>query len=101
LIDPNDVLEGTVVRVPKAYPAYFGAYAGIGRVRDYLNQFTNLFRGAQMACIATITGSLDARREGSGRWASCKAAPTRASLSITFEDDYHEECAGRQPIAAA
>jgi protoporphyrinogen oxidase len=35
-------MDGTVVRVPKAYPAYFGHYADIGRVRDYLDRFANL-----------------------------------------------------------
>ena len=29
LIDRKDVLDGTVVRVPKAYPAYFGEYREI------------------------------------------------------------------------
>jgi protoporphyrinogen oxidase len=43
LIAPEDVLDGTVVRVPKAYPAYFGAYGEIGRVRDWLDTFPNLF----------------------------------------------------------
>jgi protoporphyrinogen oxidase len=43
LIDLADVLDGTVVRVPKAYPAYFGAYGGIGRVRGWLDQLTNVF----------------------------------------------------------
>ena len=43
LIDLEDVLDGTVVRVPKAYPAYFGAYQGIGRVRAFLDEWSNLF----------------------------------------------------------
>jgi len=43
LIDRNEVLDGTVVRVPKAYPAYFGTYAEFGRVRAYLDQFSNLY----------------------------------------------------------
>ena len=43
MIDRKDVLDGTVVRVPKAYPAYFGEYREFGRVRDYLNQYCNLY----------------------------------------------------------
>jgi protoporphyrinogen oxidase len=43
LIATEDVLDGTVVRVPKAYPAYFGAYNQIGKVRDWLDTFTNLY----------------------------------------------------------
>jgi protoporphyrinogen oxidase len=43
LIDRRDVLDGTVVRVAKAYPAYFGVYNQFGRVRTYLEQFSNLY----------------------------------------------------------
>jgi protoporphyrinogen oxidase len=43
LIAVEDVLDGTVVRVPKAYPAYFGAYSRIGQVRDWLDTFQNLY----------------------------------------------------------
>jgi protoporphyrinogen oxidase len=43
LIVPEDVLDGTVVRVPKAYPAYFGVYNEIGKVREWLDTFPNLF----------------------------------------------------------
>jgi len=43
LIDRQDVIDGTLVRVPKAYPAYFGAYAEFGKLRAYLNQFSNLY----------------------------------------------------------
>jgi len=43
LIDRRDVLDGTVVRVPKAYPAYFGEYSRFGRVRTFLDRFTNLY----------------------------------------------------------
>jgi protoporphyrinogen oxidase len=42
LIARSDVLDGTVVRVPKAYPAYFGSYRSIGNVREYLDGITNL-----------------------------------------------------------
>ena len=31
------------MRVPKAYPAYFGVYNQIGQVRDWLDTFTNLY----------------------------------------------------------
>jgi len=43
MIDRRDVLDGTVVRVPKAYPAYFGEYARFERVRAYLDRFANLY----------------------------------------------------------
>jgi protoporphyrinogen oxidase len=43
MIDRKDVIDGTVVRVPKAYPAYLGSYSEFGRVRAYLDQFPNLY----------------------------------------------------------
>jgi protoporphyrinogen oxidase len=43
LIDRREVIDATLVRVPKAYPAYFGAYGEIDKVRDYLDRFSNLY----------------------------------------------------------
>ncbi len=43
LIRREDVLDGTVVRVPKAYPAYFGEYRRFNTVRAYLDEFRNLY----------------------------------------------------------
>jgi protoporphyrinogen oxidase len=43
MIDRKDVLDGCVVRVSKAYPAYFGEYRDFGTVRDFLSQFANLY----------------------------------------------------------
>ena len=43
MIDRRDVLDGTVVRVPKAYPAYFGEYSDFGVVRSFLDRFSNLY----------------------------------------------------------
>ncbi len=43
LVDHEDVIDGNLVRVPKAYPAYFGAYEEFGRVKAYLDQISNLY----------------------------------------------------------
>lgn len=43
IINRNDVLDATTVKAPKAYPAYFGTYDQIVSVREYFNQFSNLF----------------------------------------------------------
>lgn len=92
LIDRADVLDGTVVRVPKAYPAYFGEYRDIGRVRSFLNGLSNLFPigrngmhrynnqdhsmlAAKAAVECIIAGSSDK----SALW------------SVNVEDDYHEQ----------
>jgi protoporphyrinogen oxidase len=43
IISKDDVVDATVIRVPKTYPAYFGTYDRFGEIRDYVNGFENLF----------------------------------------------------------
>jgi protoporphyrinogen oxidase len=43
IIDRGDVIDATVIRMPKTYPAYFGTYQRFGEVREYLDSFENLF----------------------------------------------------------
>jgi protoporphyrinogen oxidase len=96
LIEPDDVLDGTVVRVPKAYPAYFGAYSGIGRVREYLDQLTNVFPVGRngMHRYNNQDHSMLAAKAA----VDCIAAGSQdktALWSINVEDEYHEESRSR------
>ncbi len=43
IIDGADVLDATVLKMPKTYPAYFGAYQHFDRLKDYISKFENLF----------------------------------------------------------
>ena len=43
IIDQSDVLDACVIRVPKTYPAYFGAYERFEEIRNYIDKFENLF----------------------------------------------------------
>jgi protoporphyrinogen oxidase len=43
LIDSRDVLDYKVVRVPKAYPAYFGTYDRFDEIRKFTDGIGNLF----------------------------------------------------------
>ncbi len=43
IIDDADVLDGTVIRMEKTYPAYFGAYNRFDEIREYVDRFENLF----------------------------------------------------------
>jgi len=92
LIRRADVLDGTVVRVPKAYPAYFGEYRGIGKVREYLDRFDNVYAvgrngmhrynnqdHSMLAARAAVDGISSGNRDKSAIW------------SVNTEDDYHEE----------
>jgi hypothetical protein len=43
IIQESAVLDSMVLRVPKAYPAYFGTYARFDEIREFLDKFENLF----------------------------------------------------------
>jgi protoporphyrinogen oxidase len=43
IIDQADVLDGTVIRMEKTYPAYFGAYNRFDEVRQFVDGIENLF----------------------------------------------------------
>jgi protoporphyrinogen oxidase len=92
LIDRKDVLDGTVVRVPKAYPAYFGEYAEFDRVRGYLEGFSNLYPvgrngmhrynnqdHSMLAANGAVNSIINRGRGKSEIW------------NINAEDEYHEE----------
>jgi protoporphyrinogen oxidase len=91
LIDREDVLDGTVVRVPKAYPAYFGEYQHINRVRSWLDGFPNLFPVGRngMHCynnqdhsMLAAKAAVDCIAEGS--------TDKSALWAVNAEEEYHE-----------
>ena len=43
IIDRSDLLDSTIIKVKKAYPAYFGSYKEFDAVKTYLNSIDNLF----------------------------------------------------------
>tara|TARA_Y100000385_G_C13077764_1_gene632292 strand:- start:681 stop:2291 length:1611 start_codon:yes stop_codon:yes gene_type:complete len=43
LIDPADVVDSTVVRMPKAYPRYSGVYHQMPQVRKYIDSIRNFY----------------------------------------------------------
>ena len=43
IIDRNDVEDGTVIRMEKTYPAYFGSYNRFDEVRTFVDGIENLF----------------------------------------------------------
>jgi protoporphyrinogen oxidase len=92
IIDRRDVIDGTVVRVPKAYPAYFGEYREFDKVRDYLDGFSNLYPvgrngmhrynnqdHSMLAAAGAVNAILDGGRGKSDIW------------RINAEDGYHEQ----------
>lgn len=88
----NNVLNSTVVRVKKAYPAYFGAYKDFDKVREYLDGFENLIcvgRNGQHRYNnmdhSMLTAMLAAEQIKSGK------IDKDAIWNVNTEKSYHEE----------
>ncbi len=43
IIDAREVIDSTVLRMPKTYPAYFGTYSRFDELRTFVDKFSNLF----------------------------------------------------------
>jgi protoporphyrinogen oxidase len=92
LADPADRLDAVVVRMPKAYPGYFGAYERFSEVRTYLDAFPNLFligRNGMHRYNNQDHSMLSAKRAVDAILAgSADKAPI---WDVNIGDDYHEE----------
>jgi protoporphyrinogen oxidase len=92
LADPKDLLDSVVIRVPKAYPGYFGRYRDFGVVRSYLDAIPNLFLIGRNGMHrynnqdhSMLTGRLAAE-------AILEGSPDKAPLwAVNIDDEYHEE----------
>ncbi|MCF8151700.1 MAG: NAD(P)/FAD-dependent oxidoreductase [Burkholderiaceae bacterium] len=92
MIDQADVLDGTVIRVPKTYPAYFGAYEKFPQLRGWIDGIENLFLvgrngmhrynnqdHSMLTAKLAVECILEGRTDKSAIWA------------VNVDDDYHEE----------
>ena len=92
MIEEADVLDSTVIRMPKAYPAYFGSYTDFDKVRSYLDTIPNLFPVGRNGMHrynnqdhSMLTAKLAVDNIIAG--ISCKDN----IWAINVDDDYHEE----------
>jgi protoporphyrinogen oxidase len=92
VIAPGTVLDGVVLRMPKTYPAYFGAYDRFPVVREYLDGFANLFPvgrngmhkynnqdHSMLTAMLAVENIRDGRTDKSNLW------------GVNTEEEYHEE----------
>lgn len=92
LIDPKDVLDSHVVKVPKTYPAYFGAYQHFWKIREFVDPIPNLFLvgrngmhrynnqdHSMLTARIAVDQIISGLTEKSEIW------------SVNIDDDYHEE----------
>jgi protoporphyrinogen oxidase len=92
LIDPPDVLDSVVIRVPYTYPAYFGTYDRFDEIRGFLDTFENLFLvgrngmhrynnqdHSMLTAMTAVENIIQGRTDKANIWA------------VNTEQDYHEE----------
>ena len=92
LVDPGDVVAATVIRVPKAYPAYFGAYAEFEVIRSHVDAIANLFLVGRNGMHrynnqdhSMLTAKTAVDNIGSGR------LDKRNIWDINVDGEYHEQ----------
>jgi protoporphyrinogen oxidase len=91
VIDKKDVLDSTVIRIKKTYPAYFGTYSRFNEIRDFTDSFENLYllgRNGQhrynnqdhsmLTAIEAVGNIIDGRKDKENVW------------NVNVEKDYHE-----------
>ncbi len=103
IIEERALLDSTVLRMPKAYPAYFGTYARFDEIRAYLDGFENLFLlgrngmhrynnqdHSMLTAMTTVDNIISGQRDKANIW------------ELNTEMEYHEERASdEKPRASA
>ncbi|SFW90744.1 NAD(P)/FAD-dependent oxidoreductase [Chitinophaga sancti] len=92
LATEENVIDGTVLRVEKTYPAYFGAYERFSEIRTYVDGIKNLYLvgrngmhkynnadHSMLTAITAVDNILNGIEDKDNIWA------------INTEQDYHEE----------
>jgi protoporphyrinogen oxidase len=92
LADPRECVDGVAIRVPKAYPGYYGAYAHFDEVRAYLDAIPNLFLAGRNGMHrynnqdhSMLSARLAAEAIAAG------SSDKSAIWGVNIDDSYHEE----------
>jgi protoporphyrinogen oxidase len=91
LIECKDVISGTLVRVPSAYPAYFGAYNQFGFLRNYLDRFSNLYPIGRNGMHRYNNQDHSMLAANAAVDAIAKRAPKEDVWNVNADESYHEE----------
>jgi protoporphyrinogen oxidase len=92
IIERSDILDSTVIHMPKTYPGYFGTYDRFDELTAWINQFQNLFLigrngmhkynnqdHSMLTAMVAVENIVNAVVTKDNLW------------SINTETDYHEE----------
>ena len=101
LIDRKDVIGGTVVRVPCAYPAYFGTYHQFGELRNYLDRFSNLYPIGRNGMHRYNNQDHSMLAANAAVNSMANRAPKEAIWNVNAEESYHEETVAADAVRHA
>lgn len=92
IIEKQEVIDSTILRVPKTYPAYFGTYSQFDEIKNYTDQFENLFLvgrngmhkynnqdHSMLTAITAVKNIISGKTTKENIW------------GINTEEEYHEE----------
>jgi protoporphyrinogen oxidase len=92
IIDKNEVVDSTIIRVPKTYPAYFGTYSQFNLIREFTDKIENLFLigrngmhkynnqdHSMLTAIMAVNNIISGRKSKDIIW------------NINTENEYHEK----------
>ena len=92
IIEKEDVVDSTIIRMPNTYPAYFGSYQNFDVVKNYVDAIENLFLigrngmhkynnqdHSMLTAITAVQNIISGSTSKSNIW------------GINTEDEYHEE----------
>jgi protoporphyrinogen oxidase len=92
IIDASAVLDATVLRMEKAYPAYFGTFDRFSEIRDYIDRYENLFLvgrngmhrynnqdHSMLTAMMAVENIIEGKTDKNNLW------------EVNTEMDYHEE----------
>lgn len=102
IIEERAVLDSMVLKMPKAYPAYFGTYSRFGEIREFLDTFENLYLvgrngmhrynnqdHSMLTAMTAVDNILAGRADKSNLW------------ELNTEMEYHEERSATDRAEAA
>lgn len=102
LADAGDALDATVIRMPKAYPGYFGsAYTQFDTVRSYLDGIPNLYLVGRNGMHRYNNQDHSMLSANLAAQAILRNDPDHSPIwAVNIDDEYHEEQAEQQKHAA-
>jgi protoporphyrinogen oxidase len=92
LIQQETLIDSTVIKIPKAYPSYIGAYEQFSVIQDFLDRIENLYLTGRngmhrynnadhsmMTAMIAVENIINNQKDRSNIWA------------VNMEQDFHEE----------